>query len=72
MARKTMDCVVAALDDLEHQCSEAFGRISKTITVGDGSEFSDAVGICPICAGPRRNAAKIFQPELADLIFLLF
>ena len=60
MARKTMECVVAALDDLEQQCGEAFGQIFKTITVDNGSEFSDAVGIARSALAPEGVRTQVF------------
>lgn len=60
MARKTMECVVAALDDLEQRCGEAFGRIFKTITVDNGSEFSDAEGMARSVLAPEEARAQFF------------
>ena len=52
--------VVAALDDLERQCGEAFGQIFKTITVDNGSEFSDAVGIARSALAPEGVRTQVF------------
>lgn len=60
MARKTMECVVAALDDLERRCGEAFGQIFKTITVDNGSEFSDAEGMARSALDTEEARAQFF------------
>lgn len=60
IARKTMECVVAALNDLEQQGGEAFGQIFKTITVDNGSEFSDAMGIARSALVPEGGRTQVF------------
>lgn len=60
IARKTMGCVVAALDKLEQQCGEAFRQIFKTITVDNGSEFSDPVGIARSALNPAEARTQVF------------
>lgn len=45
---KTAGSVVSALDNLERRYGAMFGRVFKTITVDNGSEFSD-------CAGMERS-----------------
>ena len=60
MARKTMECVVAALDKLEERCGEAFKQIFKTITVDNGSEFSDFMGIARSALNPEEARTQVF------------
>lgn len=49
LAEHTMEQVCRSLDALERKCGSLFRTIFKTITVDNGSEFSD-------CAGMERSA----------------
>ncbi|MEG1932595.1 MAG: IS30 family transposase [Pygmaiobacter sp.] len=42
---KTVESVVAALDELEHKHGPHFKEIFKSITIDNGSEFADCVGM---------------------------
>lgn len=47
--RKTAACVVTALDQLERRYGKMFKRVFRTITVDNGTEFSDCAGLERSC-----------------------
>lgn len=55
----TMEQVVKALDSLEEKWGKLFSQIFKTITVDNGSEFSDCVGMEKSATG-EGNRTKIY------------
>lgn len=63
MPDKTMKSVTAALNDIEKMYGvEMFGKVFKTITVDNGSEFSDSAGIEKSVNGGRRTMVFYCHP----------
>lgn len=61
MPDKTAASVVAALNKLEKELgTDMFARIFQSITVDNGSEFSDYTGIEQSCLHPDRNRTKLY------------
>ena len=58
MPSKTADSVVTALNSLEYKFGKMFRKVFKTITVDNGSEFSDCQGIERSIYNGRRT--KLF------------
>lgn len=66
MPDKTMRSVTKALDGIEKQCgSRLFRSIFKTITVDNGSEFSDCDGMERSIRGGRRTSIYYCHPYSA-------
>ncbi len=59
MKDKTSSSVVKALNALERKHGKNFGRIFKTITVDNGTEFSDCEGIEKSCLR-KGNRTKLY------------
>lgn len=61
MPNKTAASVVAALNKLEKELgTDMFARIFQSITVDNGSEFSDYTGIEQSSLHPDRNRTKLY------------
>lgn len=61
MQDKTAASVVAALNKLEKELgTDMFARIFQSITVDNGSEFSDYIGIEQSSLHPDRNRTKLY------------
>lgn len=65
MPDKTAASVVAALDGLEHKIGRQFSKIFKTITVDNGSEFSDCAGMEKSIYAGRRTKLYYCHPYSA-------
>lgn len=66
MPDKTIRSVTKALDGIEKQCgSRLFKSIFKTITVDNGSEFSDAAGMERSINGGKRTSIYYCHPYSA-------
>lgn len=59
MKDKTSDSVVKAINGLERKCGKNFSRIFNTITVDNGTEFSDCKGIEKSCLR-KGNRTKLY------------
>lgn len=59
---KSAECVVSALDKLEKNFRKLFPKVFKTITVDNGSEFADALGIEKSVFGGKRTQAYYCHP----------
>jgi IS30 family transposase len=61
---KTAPCVVAALDALERRFGKAFRDLFRSVTVDNGSEFSDCAGMerSAFGAGPPRTKLYYCHP----------
>lgn len=63
---KTMRSVVMALDGIERKCgADTFRSLFKSITVDNGSEFSDAAGMERSINGGRRTSVYYCHPYSA-------
>lgn len=63
MPDKTIKSVTAALNDIEKMYGvEMFAKVFKTITVDNGSEFSDSAGIEKSVNGGRRTTVFYCHP----------
>ena len=60
MKDKTTESVVRALDRLERRYGAMFGKVSRTITVDNGSEFADCEGMERSCRRPGHKRTQIF------------
>jgi len=58
----TMENVVAALDELERKWGDLFSSIFRSITVDNGSEFSDCAGMERSLRGGRRTKLYYCHP----------
>lgn len=52
--------VVEVLDSLEREWGENFHKIFKTITVDNGTEFSDCAGMEKSCLNPDKKRTKLY------------
>lgn len=59
---KTAACVVSALNALEKSYKRLFPKVFKTITVDNGVEFSDTVGIEASIFGGQRTSVYYCHP----------
>lgn len=59
---KTADCVVSALNKLEKNFRKLFPKLFKTITVDNGSEFSDVSGMEKSIFGGTRTKIYYCHP----------
>lgn len=57
---KSTKSVVSVLDDLERQMGDSFYKIFKTITVDNGTEFSDAEGMERSCVYPGKKRTQVY------------
>ena len=60
MPSKTMESVIAALDDIEREYGAMFPVIFKSITVDNGSEFSDCEGMERSVLDPTKRRTKFY------------
>lgn len=60
MKDKTTESVVRALDRLERRYGAMFGKVFRTITVDNGSEFADCEGMERSCRRPGHKRTQIF------------
>lgn len=67
LARHTAECVVAQLDRLEHSLKTDFGKIFKSFSLDNGSEFADAAGMAAPLSGAEcfRTALYYCHPRAA-------
>lgn len=59
---KSPSCVVSALNKLEKNYKRLFSKVFKTITVDNGVEFSDVVGIETSIFGGQRTSVYYCHP----------
>ena len=55
LADHTAESVVKALDDIEREWKEMFGNVFKTITMDNGTEFSDVDGLKRSCLSEEER-----------------
>lgn len=62
MKEKTMESVVSVLNQLEREWGERFQAVFQTITVDNGSEFSDCAGMEESVDGGKRTKIYYCHP----------
>lgn len=60
MKDKTADSVVRALDRLERRYGAMFSKVFRTITVDNGTEFSDVEGLERSCLRKGQSRTKVY------------
>ena len=62
MPNQKAESVIACLDIIERKYGNLFSRVFKTITVDNGTEFSDVVGLEKSCYGGKRTKMFYCHP----------